>query len=352
MNKLNIVGYKSIRDATIVLHPINILIGGNGSGKSNFLSFFEFLNQLYEQKLQNYVALNGYLDKFLHQSDVPSTTLSAKLSFNNNVNAYSFDLEKSDDSFIIKLENLIYQGNEWDIAWNGREASVQTSEAVGATLIRTYLKGLKKYHFHDTGRNAPFNLPSHIENDVYFLYDKGENLAAFLWMIRENHPIHYKLIIKTIQSIAPYFSTFYLEPNATGYLKLQWQDKYSQMVYGATNLSDGTIRFIALAVLFLQPNLPSTIIIDEPELGLHPTAIKKFAGMVQSAVAKGSQVIVATQSVELINHFEPEDIITVDHKHGESQYNRLKKEDLALWLEDYTIGDLWQRNIIQGGQSK
>jgi len=158
------------------------------------------------------------------------------------------------------------------------------------------------------------------------------------------------LIIKTIQSIAPYFLDFFLKPEANGNIKLRWQSKYSSTIYGVNDLSDGTIRFIALTVLFMQPDIPETIIIDEPELGLHPTAIAKLAGLIRSASAKNCQVIIATQSTDLISHFDPEDIITVDQINGESIFERLSSENLKQWLEDYTIDDLWKRNIISTGQ--
>ncbi len=350
MVKIEIVGYKSIRDTKISLSPINILIGGNGSGKSNFISFFEFLNNLHEQKLQNHVALQGGFDRFLHQGENTIKSISAKLNFGSN--DYQFNIVKDTDSFLFDSEFLYYNGWGVNINSNQKESQTKISSELRAKYIRTYLRGLRKYHFHETGMNSPFNTMSNVENDRYFLYEKGENLAAFLWMIKNEYPKSYQIIIKTIQSIAPFFSDFYLEPNSNGFLKLQWQDKYSSMIYGASNFSDGTMRFIALVTLFLQPQLPETIIIDEPELGLHPTAIAKLTGMIKSAAAKSSQVIIATQSVELINGFEPEDIITVDQRNGESVYNRLNNADLEIWLQEYTIGDLWQRNIIQGGQPK
>ena len=191
---------------------------------------------------------------------------------------------------------------------------------------------------------------SNIENDIHYLYFNGSNLAAFLYNIQKKHKIVYNNLIKTIQSIAPYFSDFYFNPNTENLLRLQWRDKYSDTVYGATDLSDGTIRFIALSVLFLQPDLPDTIIIDEPELGLHPAAIAKLSGMIKSVALKNTQVIIATQSTDLISHFGPEDILTVDQIDGCSKFKRLNKDNLELWLEDYTIDDLWKRNIINSGQ--
>lgn len=351
MDFIEIKGYKSIKDAKIELRPINILIGANGSGKTNFLSFFEFLNNLYERKLTQYIALNGGEEKFLHHGSKVTEQIEAMLSFNNGVNGYSFTLEKGADGLIVRYEYLYFNNRpSWNISELEKEAYIKKTDNYRAKHVLKYLYGLKKYHFHDTGKSSPFNKQSHIFNDAYFLYEKGDNLAAFLYQIQQDHKIVYNRIIKVIQSIAPYFSDFFFQPNAEGYLRLQWQDKYSSNVYGATDLSDGTIRFIALTTLFLQPNLPQTLVIDEPELGLHPFAISKLAGMIKSIAAKGSQVIVATQSTDLMSYFEPDDIIAVDQHNGESVFNRLKQAELEVWLENYSLGDLWKRNIITEGQ--
>ena len=277
--------------------------------------------------------------------------MQAKLIFEDKKYGYNFTLVKGSDTLIFQYEGFLFGGKDFKQERFKEESALKTSTGVKeAQGILEYLKGLKKYHFHDTGKNSPFNKTSHILNDTYFLYEKGDNLAAFLYDIQAKYPIVYNRIIKTVQSIAPYFSDFYFQPNTEGYLRLLWQDKYSSTVYSATDLSDGTIRFIALAALFLQPNLPQTIIIDEPELGLHPFALSKLAGMIKSAAAKGSQVIVATQSTDLLSYFEPDDIIAVDQKEGASVFNRLKQQELDIWLNDYSLGELWKRNIITEGQ--
>lgn len=350
MDYIEIKGFKSIKEARIEMGSINILIGANGSGKSNFISFFEFLNVIYNQKLKEYVALRGGVEKFLHKGSKESQEIKAHITFDEGVNAYSFGIRKGEDSFIFIEENVWYQTNVLDIADYKTEANLKTNGWHRSRYTRNHLNQLKKYHFHDTGRDSPFNMQSNIENDSYFLYEKGENLAAFLFNIQNKNQIVYNRIIKTIQSIAPYFSDFFFQPNSEGYIRLQWQDKYSSTVYGANDLSDGTIRFIALATLFMQPDLPGSILIDEPELGLHPFAIAKLAGLIQSAAAKKTRVIVATQSTDLISYFQPEDIITVDQHNGESSFSRLESDSLSIWLEDYTIDDLWKRNIIKGGQ--
>lgn len=351
LNFIEISGYKSIKSARIDLQPINIFIGANGSGKSNLISFFDFLNRLYHRKLNDYIALTGGVNKILHKGQKITDTISFNIEFDEGNNGYTATLETGDYGLIFTSEQLIHkQDKGQEISLSSREARLKLTDNFRAKQIINYLESFRKHHFHDTGNKSPFTQLSHLENDIHFLYKNGENLAAFLYQIYSNHKIVYNKIIKTIQSIAPYFSDFYFKPNGGAFIRLQWMDKYSNIVYGATDLSDGTIRFIALTVLFMQPQLPKVIIVDEPELGLHPTAIAKLAGMIKSAAAKGCQVVIATQSTDLISHFLPEDIITVDQINGETQFKRLREEELHLWLEDYTIDDLWKRNIITSGQ--
>ena len=352
MKSILIKGYKSIKDQTIALRPINIMIGANGSGKSNLLSFFALVRNLYARNLQAYVSLNGGMDAFLFQGRKVTEQMSIKMTFPTN--AYSFVLTAGQDKFIVTEEKLWYANNPYapdayDISSFGAESNLQYNTIPRAEYIRNYIRELQKYHFHDTGEKSPFTNTSNVETGIHYLYPRGENIAAFLYGIRKNNAIVYNRIVRTIQSVAPYFHDFMLNPDTEGNVALQWEDKYG-VVYGVHDLSDGTIRFIALATLFLQPRLPQTIIIDEPELGLHPFAIAKLAGMIKSASERGCQVIAATQSTDLIGHFQPEDIITVDQKNGESVYNRLSAEQLGEWLDDYTLDDLWKRNIITGGQ--
>lgn len=350
MDYIEINGYKSIKKARIDLAPINILIGANGSGKSNFISFFDFLNRLYNRKLNEYIALRGGDNKILHKGKKQTDTIPFKMEFDHGQNGYSARLQSGTDGFVFLKENLIYKGDPKDISKSGSEAYIKMADNYRAKYVIKYLNGFRKYHFHDTSSNSPFAQHSNIENDIYYFYEDGMNLAAFMYHIQETNKIVYNRIIKNIQSIAPYFSDFYFAPSKENTLRLQWTDKYSDVVFGANDFSDGTLRFIALSVLFLQPDLPDTIIIDEPELGLHPSAMAKLAGMIKSVSDRGCQVIVATQSTDLISHFLPEDIITVDQLDGETVFNRLNSDSLHQWLEDYTIDDLWKRNIITGGQ--
>ncbi|MDM1405313.1 AAA family ATPase [Myroides marinus] len=354
LDKVEIKGYKSIKELSMDIAPINILIGANGSGKSNFLSFFNFLKEIYKQNLQQYVALNGGTERFLHKGNKVTTEIKAKVQL--SANDYSFVLSAGVNGFIFSVETLSYSnpnspfGGDLNINAFGFESNLKFNTKPRAQYIRDYLDSIIKYHFHDTGKQSPFHNSSNINSDHFLLYEDGRNLAAFLYGIKEEYPKQYNLIVRTIQSVAPYFSDFYLQPNENGNVQLFWTSKYSSTIYSSRDLSDGTIRFIALTLLFMQPKLPSTIIIDEPELGLHPFAINKLSGMIKSVSKKGTKVILATQSTDLISYFEPEDIITVDQIEGESVFKRLDSENLKEWLDTYTIDDLWKRNIINSGQ--
>lgn len=351
MDYIEIKGYKSIKNQRIGFKNINILIGANGSGKSNFLSFFEFLNRLYNRNLQEYISLKGGENRILFEGKEVTDKIHFKAEFDSGENGYAVVLKAGDTSLIFSEEKLIENGDQGeDISNFGTEAGIKITDNPKAKDIIKHLENFRKYHFHDTGTKSPFTQMSHIENDIYYLYENGENIAAFLYKIQKENPKVYHRIVATIQSVAPYFSDFFFQPNKENYIRLQWKDKFSNVIYGVNDLSDGTIRFIVLTTLFMQPELPATIIIDEPELELHPAAISKLAGLIKSVSKKKCQVILATQSADLISHFIPEDILTVDQVNGESIFKRLDSDSLAVWLDDYTVDDLWKRNIISSGQ--
>ena len=344
MESITVKGYKSFKNITVPLKPINILIGSNGAGKSNFLSLFALLGNAYNGLLARSVALSGGVDKLFHKGRKVTDRISIEVQESNIF--YGLDLMEADGTLIVEKEKLGYisESGEWtylDIANFKPETALREYRGLSrGDYINKYMSQIKKFHFHDTGYNSPFTGESNKDNDSYYLYSKGGNLGAFIYGIMNNHPMVYKRIVRVIRSVAPFFNDFYLMPNEIGNVRLQWTDKFSDVVYGPNDLSDGTLRFIALTVLFLQPEPPKVIVIDEPELGLHPVAIEKLGGLIKSAANRGTQVIVATQNAELISNFDPEDILTVDQRDGESVIKRLDSGELGLWLNEYTLGDV------------
>ncbi|ADF54984.1 MAG: ATPase [Zunongwangia sp.] len=351
LDRIKIEGYKSIRKLELELEPINILIGSNGVGKSNFISFFKLVNNIYEQRLKQYSLKNG-ADNLLYFGRKNTKNIKGYLNFGNN--AYSFILEPNNDGglFIVE-ENSIYHPaqNNWSF-WNKdvQESGIKDSSSIRDRYLREHLETYKIYHFHDTSPSAPLRSPANI-NDNRILKEDGGNLPAYLYLLQEKFPKNFKRIEKTIQSVAPFFGSFNLQPDRLDEtrIKLVWnEENHEDDYFDASHLSDGSLRFIALTTLLLQPNLPKVIIIDEPELGLHPVAVNKLAGLIKSASQKDCQIIVSTQSVNLLNNFKAEDIITVDKVENQSSFARLDQDGLKEWLDDYSIGELWVKSVIHG----
>ncbi|MDX2245414.1 MAG: AAA family ATPase [Bacteroidia bacterium] len=361
---IEIKGYKSIKNMRLELQPINILIGSNGAGKTNFISFFKLIKALYNQQLRRLVIEEG-VDNLLYFGRKITQRLEGKLIFSKDErynNAYKFILaqtregglffEKEGSGYKVSIDDDESGYQYYD---SHQESIIRDSDATRDSFLRGYLSGVQVFHFHDTTETSPMRKNCEIE-DNHYLKSDGRNLPAILYLIKENHPKTYKRIVKTVQSVAPYFQDFILQPSRIKgkqtYIELRWKEKSDvDSNFSAYQLSDGTLRFIALTTLLLQPTLPGIIIIDEPELGLHPQAITKLAGMLQIA-SEESQIIVATQSVNLVDCFEPEDVIAVDRdaKENQSVFNRLQSDQLNLWLGDHSLGELWTRNIIDSAQ--
>jgi predicted ATPase len=233
----------------------------------------------------------------------------------------------------------------------GREAGISDPNLKGtASWVRARLGGWTVYHMHDTSSLSPMRKTAKVD-DNRTLHADGSNLAAFLYLLQEREPTSYRLIRRTIQQVAPFFDDFKLEPSRLRPedIKLEWRHKNSEQYFDSASFSDGTLRFIALATLFLQPalHLPSVILLDEPELGLHPYAIGMLASLIKQA-SKSVQIIVSTQSSLLLDHFDPEDVLVASRRDGGTDIQRLEAPRLQSWLEEYSLGQLWEKNELAG----
>ena len=360
LDSISIQGFKSIASIeALKLGAINIVIGPNGSGKSNFIGVFAFLHAIRAGHLQAYVAEAGGAERVLHFGSKVTKELRIHVSFEEGVNQYQVILgPTSADELVPKAETGYY----WDksrypqpygevITPAGREAGISLQKASGiGKFVRDHLDRWRLYHFHDTSSSSPMKKTADLE-DNRFLRPDGSNLAAFLYLLKAKHSSSYRLIRATVQRVAPFLDDFQLEPSQLNAekIRLEWRHKGTEAYFNAASLSDGTLRFLALATLFLQPEelRPSVILVDEPELGLHPYAITMLASLVKQASVK-TQVILSTQSPHLLDHFEPEDVLVADRVGGGTELTRLDSGQLAGWLEDYSLGQLWEKNEIGG----
>ncbi|WP_224555955.1 AAA family ATPase [Pectobacterium versatile] len=352
LSRIVIEGYKSIAACDVEIRTLNILIGANGAGKSNFIGFFRLITNLLAQRLQLFVGKNGGPDALLHFGRKKSPYLAGEIFFTET--NYHFSLEPTNDNrMMFQYEDILAKAGT--VATRGHFESqhkiYRTNDGTNKfDDVLPLLEALKVYHLNDTSDSAKIK-QIHRINDNDYLREDGANLAAFLFRLQKNHTEHYQRIVKTIQMVAPFFGDFYLRPTPDNQesIQLEWVEKDQDIPFKAHDLSDGTLRFVMLATLLLQPEsyMPSAIIIDEPELGLHPYAISVLAALIRSA-SKQHQLIVSTQSVELVNEFEAEDLIVVDKHLGASTFKRLDQNTLQDWLEDYSLGELWKKNILGG----
>jgi predicted ATPase len=358
IHSIKIQNFKSIKETDeILIKPMNVLIGPNGAGKSNFISFFKFLNKLYNQQLQLYISLNGRAENFLYFGRKGSDYLSGRIVFDNEwKNEYEFKmLPDQGDNLIFAEENSNFTRpgstlkNRSNITVGGNlESVLKNDDGYRNKYLKTQFEGFKLFHFHDTSFNSKVKQPCGLQ-DYLSLHEDGGNLAAILYKLQETRPQHFKVISKVIESIAPFFNEFYLAPDEYNpqQIFLRWKEKGSDQLFTAHNLSDGTLRMICLTTLLMQPKLPNTIIIDEPELGLHPFAIQKLSAMLKSASIQ-SQIIVSTQSINLVDQFTADDIIVVERSDNQTVFKRQSEESLAAWREEYSLGELWSKNVLGG----
>ncbi|MEW5829457.1 MAG: AAA family ATPase [Chloroflexota bacterium] len=362
LTHLSIQGFRSIRDLDdLELGPLNVLIGANGSGKSNFISFFKMLNWMTPSlgNLQFYVEKMGGANSLLHDGASVTPQMKASLVFRTDTgtNEYSFRLSHAaGDTLIFSDEQFRYTPKDrtGDRNWvrlgaGHREAQI-IKKADGDTTAKFILSLMKQcvvYQFHNTSETARIRQKWDV-NDNRFLKEDGANLAPFLLRLRDYKSKYYLRIVETIRLVAPFFADFVLEPVGNAVL-LQWREKNSDLVFGSHQASDGTLRAMSLIALLLQPEdeLPKVIILDEPELGLHPFAIEIISGLLHS-VSMHTQVILATQSATLIDYFEPHQVIVVDRPNRQSIFTRPDEAALKDWLAEYSLTELWQKNVIGG----
>jgi len=381
LEQIRVRGYKSFEELELELRPINVLIGANGAGKSSFVSLFTFLHKIVKMNLQATVAQWGGASRILHYGRKVTESVEVELSFVEQAttdpklaNGYECHLFPTDDDSLDLLMEIVsfHDRGKYPRPWSKsfaqsphresllRQFGSDSMERTGARVAQHVLKRLKAwqvYHFHDTTPGARVKQTVSVSDNERLKAD-ASNLAAYLYRPHVTAPMYYERIVAAIRLAAPFFGDFVLRPQPLNpeSIRLEWEEAGSDMLFGPNDLSDGTLRFACLATLFLQPEeqMPDTIILDEPELGLHPYAIGLLADMVRSA-AQQLQVILCTQSVTLVNQFAPEDVLILDRAEAQTDparhvttVRRLDSSDLSSWLEDYGIGDLWEKNLVGG----
>lgn len=362
LESVTIKGFKTIQALTdFKPQDLTVFIGPNGVGKSNFISFFRMMSWALADKdsFPMYVGLEGGASRMLH--DGPDTTPqmegAVRIASTGGQNQYAFRLFfAAGDTLIFADEKYRYSRSDipgvaaWQEAGAGhRYPRLVTLTAVDETarVIREMLRKIVVYQFHNTSHTSRIRR-KWSEDDNRWLKEDAANLAPVLLRLRKTDGRCYQRIVDTIQLILPFFSDFVLEPQ-NGSLLLNWSERGSDQVFSVSQASDGMLRVIALVTLLLQPkdDLPDVLILDEPELGLHPYAIGVVGGLIRGASVQ-SQVIIATQSTALVDCFQPDDVVVVEREGRSSVFHRMNSAALGEWLNRYSLSELWQKNVLGG----
>lgn len=361
LTSITLQGFKTIRQlADFKPGDLTVLIGPNGAGKSNFIAFFRMLSWMLTPpgQLQVHVGLLGGASKLLHDGASVTTRIQATLALatDSGTSHYGFELAHAAG------DTLLFTDEWFDFIPRGRSARPRHIGAshresllidrAGTTpqVILGMLRRIIVHQFHNTSASARIRGKWSV-SDARWLKEDGGNLAAFLLRLQHEEPAYYARIEHTVRLVLPFFAAFELYPESDSVL-LRWREIGCDEVFDVSQASDGMLRAMALVALLQQPeqDLPAMLILDEPELGLHPYAIEVLAGLIRAA-SRHVQVIVATQSVSLIDRFEPDDIVVVNRSGRETSFKRLSNAELGEWLDAYTLSELWEKNVVGGRPS-
>ncbi len=362
LERITVKGFKTIREL-IDFEPRSrtVLIGPNGAGKSNFISLFRMMSWALSgpDKLALHVSQQGGSRRLLHDGPARTRELEAQLTIRTAAgeNEYAFRLfHAAGDTLVFADERYRFSRTGWQgkANWTTLGAGHKDPQLLAAAVddqtaqvIRTLLQKIVVYQFHNTSDTARIRgkWPA---GDNRWLKEDAANLAPVLYRLQARDRRYYQRIVDTIRLVLPQFSDFELESDCGG-LILAWRERDTDEVFNASQASDGFLRIVALITLLLQPtqDLPDVLILDEPELGLHPSAINVVGELIAAAAAT-IQVIAATQSVPLVDCFDPEDIVVVERPDRTSTFKRLDPATLDRWLEAYSLSELWEKNIIGG----
>ena len=368
IESVHVKGFRSLADLKLdsIPNPM-VLLGANGAGKSNLMRFFGLLRAMHSLRAGEFVLREGGADDQLYAGSKQTPQIEATVSAWTRLgrSEFSFALKyTSEDRFAVVNERISQLEDRLDAPRPHAHPVTESSPHHRATESSFFLAARSTadprvkeaadvigdcwgYQFHDTSRDAPIKKRWDVD-DSHRLLEHGGNLGPILLRLREHHFSKYQLICRRIRQVLPEFDDFQLDEDY-GKTILRWRGKDTGKTMGAHLTSDGSLRCFCLLTLLSLPDeaLPRIILLDEPELGLHPFATSVISHLVKS-LSHRRQVIVATQSPHFVDAFGLDEIVVLEMRDGRTEAKRFNEEDFSQWRDDYSSGDLWWSNLLGG----
>jgi predicted ATPase len=392
LKSIRLVNFYSFRDTTIELNQgVNVLVGINGSGKSNFLKVFELLNEAINgRRLRRYILEIGGVNEMLYQGERENDEIIIQLTFDGSV----FEKEEDEDDEEFKGETyyqikILPTQTEYYLeekAWNDADKVYfyKEGEKVNVAAWFRSLKDTPLYHnglelfmlsesfftntpmsgggfvglFNtlkslayittiNTTSKSPIRKPvlAIPETDII---NGGDNLVQVLNTIKINDKKTYKKIIEALQRVNPYFKDFDFRPFGTNFEMLLEEEGLNRSIH-LSKVSDGTLRYLCLITALLT-NKKAVLCLDEPEIGLHPDMLFNIAQAIKEA-GETATIIVSTHSAQLLNYFNLETVRVFEKDVDNStQVYAYTEGDFKGWYETFQVGTMWRQGDIGGNR--
>lgn len=381
LNRLKITGFRRLFEFDLKIRSPMVMIGANGVGKTSVLDVFSLLASSASGKLAEKLSELGGFSSVLTRDKATKSSFLVEMGVpNHKPLEYELRLSQQAMGYAIESETLTQLRPEQDKKgpfkhidsrigeirffdpkqerfvrpdWQYSVAETSLSQVPKMfkepEALRHILGGTTLYHTLDVGPRAPVKLPQQMK-PALMPGIQGEDLAPFLYYLREENPDRYETIIDTLKSAFRDFEILNFPPVAAGMLTVTWKDRNFQKPLYLNELSEGTLRFLWLVSLLQSPVLPAVTMIDEPEVSLHPELLAILADVIRSA-AKRTQLIIVTHSDRLIRYMEPSEVVVMDiSEDGFTQAAWADNLDLDTWLHDYSMDEVWRMGRM-GGRS-
>jgi predicted ATPase len=381
-SRLSVTGYRRLADVDISLRPLNVLIGANGIGKSSLLDVIDLLAASADGVLQKSVTELGGM-RSLVTADGKSTSIKLSLEMTQPAAEnlrYEILLASEAVGYVLASETMTQQRDlaapepfkyidthgpriryrypqapgfvepNWDYKSQETALSQVPKTYRDAESFRRLLADVSEvYHSLDVSNRSPVRTPQTLSPSTTPGAD-GEDLVSCLFTIRETERDRFDSIEAALRAAFPNFERLDFPPVAAGRITVTWKERGFSRPFYASELSEGILRFLWLTTLLQSPGLPRVTLIDEPEVSLHPEMLRLLADLMREA-AERTQLIVATHSDRFVRFLEPSELIVCDSDEcGFMTAQWADKLDLADWLSEYTLDQLWSKGVL-GGRS-